>query len=84
MNLIRIPTRFFDDHAERDLPTPAIQKSTKAHYWISLDDPDLPELLNDAEHYQYSTLQSDPYYFGLIASARATAKAINDALEANS
>ena len=37
-NLIKIPTRFYEDHLERDLECPAIIKETKTHYWISADD----------------------------------------------
>ena len=80
MNLIRIPTRFFEDHQERELPTPEVHKATKSHYWISADDPALPELLNDAEHYADMAPYMDPYYFGLCMSARATARAIRRTL----
>jgi len=79
MNLIRIPTRFFDDHQERELPTPEVIKATKSNYWISADDRDLPELLNDAEHYSDMLGYMESYYFGLCMSARATAKAIRKA-----
>lgn len=49
--LIRIPRVFLDDHAERDLPTPVIQKTERYHYRIRADDPALPELVSDAAHY---------------------------------
>lgn len=50
-SLVRIPTRFFEDHYSRDLPTPEIVRQTKAHYWIDRADPALPELICDAKHY---------------------------------
>jgi hypothetical protein len=71
---IRVPRRFYDDHTERDLPAPGILKATRSHYWIDALSRDLPELLDDAQHY------ADPWGPdggpGLRASARATAEAI--------
>ena len=81
MKLIRIPTRFFDDHQERELPTPEIYKSTARHYWISADDPEIPELLSDCDYYDSCQSGMDDYFFGLISSARATARAIRKAIE---
>lgn len=49
--LIRLPRKFIDDHVERDLPTPEFIRSTKTSVYIRADDPNLPELINDAEHY---------------------------------
>ena len=48
--MIRIPKRFYDDHAERDLESPAILKETARHYWIAADQ-HLAELLSDADFY---------------------------------
>ena len=73
---IRISKKFFDDHFERELPTPEICKSTKSHYWISANDPYLLELLNDAKYYVSAQQGMDSIYSGLCASARATCKAI--------
>lgn len=77
MELVRIPTRFYEDHESRDLDTPVAVKWTKRHVWIDKADPAVPELLNDAEYY------SDPYgpsdfdgAAGLRASAKATVKAL--------
>ena len=82
MNAIRIPRRFADDHAERDLPTPTLTPAGARHYMVNADDPALPELLADARHY------SDPDVFsagpdeysdisiGLRSSARATVAAL--------
>lgn len=75
--LIRIPHRFFNDHRDRDLPTPEVVRWTNRHLYIRLDDPATPELLNDAEYY------ADPWGpdggIGLRSSAKATAKAIRAA-----
>ena len=81
--LIRIPRVFLDDHAERDLPTPAIPKSTRPYYWIRADDPALPELVNDAEYYAEGGIDTRafPHLFGLVASARATLAAIRTSQE---
>ena len=78
--LLTIPRRFFDDHAERDLETPQIIKATKAGYTIRLDDPALPELLDDAEYYAGSAGDMDRHVFGICMSAKATAKAIRAAM----
>lgn len=51
MKQIRIPRRFFDDHSERELPTPVIVRQTARHVWIHAEDSALPELLNDAQYY---------------------------------
>lgn len=49
--LIKLPKRFFNDHYDRDLPTPEIVSETARHYIVDRDDPAIPELLNDAEFY---------------------------------
>ena len=74
-NLVRIPRRFLDDHEERDLDTPEIVKSTKAHYWIRKDDPALPELVNDAEYY-IDPLGPGESCHGLRIAAHALLKAL--------
>lgn len=50
-NLIQLPRKFYDDHAERDLPTPvAVRKNSKS-VWVDSSDANLPELIDDAEYY---------------------------------
>lgn len=74
---VKVPRRFFDDHAERDLPTPTIVRTLAAHYVVSSDDPALSELLNDAEHYATpGQFGHDPELAGIVASARATVRAL--------
>lgn len=52
-NAVTIPRRFFDDHAERDLPTPEIISETSRSVTISRDDAAFPELVNDCEYYAH-------------------------------
>lgn len=80
MALIRIPQRFYNDHCERDLPTPAVHKATRSHYWIDSQDPALSELYADADFYNDPSHFGDPQLFGLVMSARATQEAIERAV----
>lgn len=77
--LFRIPKLFLNDHAERDLPSPVICRSTKAHYFVALDDLALDELLDDAVYYATEDVAVGPMYLGLRRSAAATVEAINTA-----
>lgn len=52
-NLVCLPPSFFDDHCERDLPTPKVVAPRGVSYWVSIKDPALTELLSDAEHYAH-------------------------------
>ena len=49
--LVRLPWAFFQDHQDRDLPTPEPVRWNKKSVWVSLDDPNLDDLLEDAEYY---------------------------------
>ena len=74
--IVRIPSYFYEDHWSRDLPTPEAIRQTKRHVWISLDNPAVGELENDAEFYA----EANDYFdscVGLCRSARATLKALN-------
>jgi hypothetical protein len=73
--VIRIPRRFFDDHADRALPTPTVHRATRAHVWIDRTDPALAELVNDAAFYadRNGPDQCPP---GVIPGARALLKAL--------
>lgn len=72
----RIPRRFYDDHAARDLPSGTITRSTKTHHHVELNNDDHAELLSDARHYADASNGWSPELFGLCASARATVKAL--------
>ena len=80
-NLIKIPQRFFQDHAERDLDTPEIIKMTSTHYWIKADDPHITELYQDAKFYAKPWIDSVPGdgLWGIVVSARATKRALDKA-----
>lgn len=54
-NWVRIPTRFFEDHYARALPTPEIQHGNKTYYWIKKDDPAVGDLISDARYYADKT-----------------------------
>lgn len=80
---IKIPDRFYIDHMERSLPTPEDVGSFKNHVLIRTDDPALPELLNDAEHYAVMTERRGRYDCmprGIVASAAATVRAIRNVI----
>lgn len=64
---IRIPRTFFDDHMDRELPTPDYRR-WRGGYVIKLDDPHLPELISDATHYATDGCDCEP---GLKRAARA-------------
>lgn len=71
---IRIPRRFYEDHRERDLPTPRAIKETKRHVWIDPHDEDALELLSDARYYASEARYFDPPMPGLARSAAATVR----------
>ena len=79
MKTINLPPKFFFDHQERDLPTPAAIKVSQRAVKIDANDPDLPELLSDARYYAEEMEADDSFMRGLIASAKATVKAIKKA-----
>lgn len=72
-NLIRIPKGFYEDHGDRALPTPVAVKETGRHVWIDRSDPDMAELVNDAEFYADPWGPETP---GLRLAARALLKAL--------
>jgi len=73
--IVRIPYHFYEDHESRDLPTPEAIRETNRHVWISLDNPALVELENDAEFY-WDEREAFEQNGGLCRSALATIKAI--------
>jgi hypothetical protein len=75
---IKVPACFYDDHDSRELPTPREISRTSRTVTVAVSDPNLAELLNDAEHYadRDGPTAADPEYAGLRKSARATVRAI--------
>lgn len=45
--------RFYVDHDERALPTPHDHSVARSYVLLHPEDPDLPELLDDARHYAH-------------------------------
>ena len=70
--LLLIPGRFYTDHSERALPTPAAVKVLKSGaLWIAADDPHLADLVDDARFYADKAAQDHDY--GAKALLRALA-----------
>lgn len=71
--LVRLPRYFYDDHEARALPTPTAQRLTSRNVWVRRDDPNLPELVDDARHYA-TDVDSAPV--GIIIAAQAVLRAV--------
>ena len=76
VSTLSLPAYFFDDHDERELPTPRVLHRTARTVTVAANDPNLAELLNDAGHYAAPDMHWASEYRGLVASARATVRAI--------
>jgi hypothetical protein len=79
---IKVPALFYRDHDERGCePFCNPVKRTARYVWLRVDDPGLPELLDDAGYYadQYGPATGEGYR-GLRKSAAATVKAIRGIL----
>ena len=76
-NTIKVPAYFYDDHDSRELPTPCVLHRTARAVTVAIDDLNLPELLSDAKYYADPEGDFEPECRGLIASAKATVRAIN-------
>ena len=74
----RVPAKFFDDHCDRDLGegTTIIAKKSNG-YMVEFTPQALAELKSDADYYATGFNYGDASEIrGLIASARATLKAL--------
>lgn len=85
MKTARIPKAFLRDHIERDLGSPNIVRETSRHFFIQIDGSyenraEVRDLLDDADYYASEPHSFHSYLFGLCMSAKATAKAIREAL----
>lgn len=78
INTIKVPAYFFDDYDVRELPTPRVVSRNSRTVTVAVNDLNLAELLNDAEHYadRDGPTAGDSEYAGLRSSARATVRAI--------
>lgn len=79
MTVLLLPPRFFDDHADRELPTPEVLGRRGRSYVVALEDDRLRELFSDACYYAGSGGPDQPGLNGLRASARATRDTIAEA-----
>jgi hypothetical protein len=88
MAIVKITKRFYDDCVDCETAVPPIVRETKAHYFIDTDRPDpkwgepitAQETLDDfkSRALYYSDPEGfEPGYLGLIASAKATLKAMS-------
>lgn len=80
--VIKLPQRFYDDHRDRDLPSGAEVRRTKSHVNVDVTVGELAEIRSDAQHYVDIGHQLDREYLGLVSSARATLRAIDQQVEA--
>lgn len=72
--IIKVGRAFVDDHVERERPCGWLVKATATQYTLSCNLWEIRELLSDADY--YAELGSELGGRGLVASARACAKAI--------
>lgn len=72
----KVPPTFYYDHVSRDLPGGQIIKATKSYVEVELTTDEKAELLSDARHYadKWNGYAAD--YPGLVASAKATIRAL--------
>ena len=73
---LRLPARFYDDHAARDLPSGVVVKRLAREVDVRLDREALDDLRSDAEHYA-TTTGLDPDLLGLAQSAKATVRRLS-------
>ena len=74
---IVVPSRFYYDHRDRDLPSgKVIKEYANGKVKVVLSHNELGDLLSDAEYYSECSDQFDSAYQGLCKSATATVKAI--------
>ena len=74
--LVKLPKKFFDDHRDRELPTPKVIKETSRHYFVSASDEELVELGDDAVFYTNPHSEFWKELPGLYKSAKATLRAL--------
>lgn len=77
--LIDLPPAFYDDHVSRGLNAGLARKRTQRYVRVELDAAAWAELLSDARHYADGDMGYAAELPGLVASARATVKRLQDA-----
>jgi len=74
---VKVPKSFWEDHKDRDCVQDRFeQQALTKHYWLTLTEADLLELLDDAHHYAVSAADYGWDMQWLVSSARATRTAI--------
>jgi hypothetical protein len=76
----KLPRVFYFDHVSRDLPEQGatrVVSETKRDVTVSMDAAAYDDLLSDAEHYATPD-QFGAEFFGLVSSARATARRLRE------
>ena len=74
---VKVPKSFWEDHKGRDLVQDRYNEQALAkHYWLTITEDDLLELLSDAHHYTVSAADYGWDMQWLVSSARATRASI--------
>ena len=77
MVTVKVPSTFYYDHINRDLPAGEVIKDyADGKSLIKFNSEALADLLSDAEFYVEMASDLNKEYFGLVQSARATVRAI--------
>ena len=75
----KVPAKFYRDHIGRDCgQSGKVVQSTKNYYLVELDQLAYDDLLSDALYYIEIADFLDPRMPALVASAKATAKALTN------
>lgn len=75
----KVPAKFYRDHIGRDCgQSGKVVQRTKNYYIVELDQLAYEDLLSDCLYYIECADQFDPRLPGLVASAKATAKALTN------
>lgn len=74
---LRLPPRFYADHVSRDLPAGTVVRRTKTGVYVELTEDEVAEIRSDADYYATAGDAFDTDLRGLVASAKATVRAID-------
>lgn len=78
VDVLAVPAKFYDDHGDRALPTPAEIRRAGRRVYIAANDPAIPDLLSDAKFYA-DPWGPDELPAGLKASAKRTVAVLGGA-----
>lgn len=77
IDVLAVPAKFYDDHAERELPAPAEVRRAGSRVYIRADDPEIESLRSDAAFYaDPSCMDAECCPRGIIESAKRTLAAL--------